>query len=94
MPAFFQNGAVVYFGAFKSHLGLFPPVEDAALRAQASQYAGPKGNLRFPYAQPMPLELIAAIVQARVRSNAAKAAAKVSPPKQTSSKRLRASGGA
>uniref|UniRef100_UPI001C10F33A iron chaperone n=1 Tax=Arcanobacterium phocae TaxID=131112 RepID=UPI001C10F33A len=31
MPALFLNGAVVYFGAFKSHLGLFPPVEDPAL---------------------------------------------------------------
>ncbi|HSX63062.1 MAG TPA: DUF1801 domain-containing protein [Tahibacter sp.] len=76
MPALFQNGAVVYFGAFKHHLGLFPPVDDPALRAEAARYAGPKGNLQFPYDLPMPLELIAAIVRARVASNAAKAAAK------------------
>jgi uncharacterized protein YdhG (YjbR/CyaY superfamily) len=24
MPAIFQEGVVVYFGAFKNHLGLFP----------------------------------------------------------------------
>lgn len=76
MPAFFQNGPIVYFGAFKRHLGLFPPVEDAALRARVEQYAGPKGNLQFPYARPMPLDLIAAVVQARLRANGAKADAK------------------
>ena len=63
MPALFQNGAVVYFGAFKNHLGLFPPVEDPALLDRVAPYAGPKGNLRFPYSQPMPLSLITAIVQ-------------------------------
>jgi uncharacterized protein YdhG (YjbR/CyaY superfamily) len=71
MPALFQDGAVVYYGAFKNHLGVFPPVEDPALLAQVAPYAGPKGNLRFPYRQPLPHALLAAIVQARVRSNAA-----------------------
>jgi uncharacterized protein YdhG (YjbR/CyaY superfamily) len=87
MPALFQNGAVVYFGAFKNHLGLFPPVEDPALLAQVAQFAGPKGNLQFPYSQPMPLELVALVVQARVGSNAAKVAAKHGRPKSASTKR-------
>ena len=94
MPALFQSGAVVYFGAFKNHLGLFPPVEDQALLAKVAQYAGPKGNLQFPYSQPLPLELIAAVVQARVKSNAAKAAAKRSRPRSTSVKRPARSGSA
>ena len=76
MPALFQNGVLVYFGAFRNHIGLFPPVEDPALRVRAAQYAGPKGNLQFRYDQPLPLALIAAIVRARVRSNAGRAAAK------------------
>jgi uncharacterized protein YdhG (YjbR/CyaY superfamily) len=87
MPSLFQNGAVVYYGAFKSHLGLFPPVEDPALLAKVAQYAGPKGNLQFPYSQPMPHKLIAAVVQARVRFNAAKAAAKPSRANAASAKR-------
>ena len=87
MPALFQSGAVVYFGAFKRHLGLFPPVEDPALLAKVAQYAGPKGNLQFPYSQPVPHELIAAVVQARLRSNVAKAAAKPSQSKGASAKR-------
>jgi len=94
MPALFLNGAVVYFGAFKNHLGLFPPVEDPALLAQVAQYAGPKGNLQFLYSKPLPLELIAAVVQARVRVNAAKAAAKRSRPRSASAKRPTRSGSA
>lgn len=87
MPALFQNGAVVYFGAFKRHLGLFPPVEDPALRAQVAEYAGPKGNLQFPYGEPLPHQLIAAVVQARVRSNMAKASAKPGRSKGATSSR-------
>jgi uncharacterized protein YdhG (YjbR/CyaY superfamily) len=86
MPALFQNGAVVYFGAFRNHLGLFPPVEDQALRAQVAQYAGPKGNLQFAYSRPIPLKLIAAVVQARVKSNAAKSAAKATRRQSASAK--------
>lgn len=73
MPALFQNGVVVYVGAFKHHLGLFPPVSDPELRERVAPYAGPKGNLQFPYAQPMPHELIAAVVQARLKANLAMA---------------------
>lgn len=86
MPAIFQNGAVVYFGAFKNHLGLFPPVDDPTLRARLAQYAGPKGNLQFPYSRPMPLDLIAAVVQSRVRSNTAKSAAKPRSSERASSR--------
>jgi uncharacterized protein YdhG (YjbR/CyaY superfamily) len=77
MPALFQQGAVVYYGAFKHHLGLFPPVDDPALRTRLAAFAGPKGNLQFPYSQPLPLDVIAAVVHARVGSQAAKARAKV-----------------
>lgn len=76
MPALFQHGAVVYFAAFKQHIGLFPPVEDARLRARAARYAGPQGNLQFPYGQPIPHELIGAIVKARLKANVQKAASR------------------
>jgi len=78
MPCFMQDGALVYFGAFKQHIGLFPPVRDEKLRAEASAYAGEKGNLRFPYDQPIPYTLISRIVKSRVRENRAKLAAKKS----------------
>jgi uncharacterized protein YdhG (YjbR/CyaY superfamily) len=90
MPALFQNGVLVYFGAFKTHLGLFPPVEEPALRAKAAPYAGPKGNLKFPYAQPIPYSLIAAAVKARLKSNVAKQAAKRPATKGSPAKRVAA----
>lgn len=76
MPSFEQQGALVYFGGFKKHIGLFPPVGDAALAQEASPYAGPKGNLQFPLDKPIPYTLIAKIVKARVRDNALRAEAK------------------
>lgn len=76
MPAVFQHGVVVYFAAFKRHIGLFPPVEDPAVRAQVASYAGPKGNLQFPYDRPIPHQLIAAVVKARLEANLAKSAPK------------------
>lgn len=86
MPAVFENGAVVYFAAFKHHIGLFPPVEDPVVRAKVARYAGPKGNLQFPYGAPMPLDLIEAVVRARVAANRAKAAAK--PRKKAGARRV------
>jgi uncharacterized protein YdhG (YjbR/CyaY superfamily) len=76
MPALFQAGVVVYFGGFKRHLGLFPPVRDAALRERLARYAGPNGNLRFPYDQPVPHDLIAAVVRSRLADNLAKSTAR------------------
>ena len=67
MPAFFQHGAVAYFGAFKHHIGLYPPVADAALRVRAAAYCGPKGNLQFSLAQPIPHALIAEIEELKAK---------------------------
>ena len=79
MPAYKQHGMLVYFAGFTSHVGLFPPVRgDAALEKSVAKYAGPKGNLKFPYDNPLPLALIARIVRFKVRQDAARAAAKKS----------------
>lgn len=74
MPAFRLGGQVlVYFAAFKRHIGLFPPVRgDAKLEKAISIYAGEKGNLRFPLDQPIPYGLIERIVQFRVKQMSAK----------------------
>lgn len=73
MPALRQGGMLVYFAAFKAHIGFYPPIRgDAGLEAAAAPYAGEKGNLRFPYAQPLPLELIGALTALRARQDEAK----------------------
>ncbi len=68
MPAFRQGGILVYFAAFSSHIGLYPPVRgDAKLEAAVAPYAGEKGNLRFPLDERIPYGLIGRIVKFRVR---------------------------
>ncbi len=75
IPAFKQHGILVYFAGFKNHVGLYPPVRgDAALEKAVAKYAGPKGNLKFPYDEPLPLALIARIVRHKVRQDGAQAA--------------------
>jgi uncharacterized protein YdhG (YjbR/CyaY superfamily) len=75
IPAFAQHGILVYFAAFRNHIGFYPPVKgDAALEKAVSKYAGEKGNLRFPLDEPIPYSLIARIVRLRVKQNKAKQA--------------------
>jgi len=73
MPAFRQKGILVYFAAFKNHIGLYPPVKGkASLMKAIAPYSGPKGNLQFPLDQPIPYKLIERIVKLRVKQVAAK----------------------
>ncbi|MGE0801637.1 MAG: iron chaperone [Lautropia sp.] len=77
MPALRQHGILVYYAAFKGHIGFYPPISgDARLEAQASAYAGEKGNLRFPYARPIPYRLITALTRLRAGQDRAHASAK------------------
>ena len=69
LPTFTLKGHLVYFGAFKKHIGFYPPVRNEKLRREISIYEGEKGNLRFPFDKPIPYTLIGKIVKARVREN-------------------------
>jgi uncharacterized protein YdhG (YjbR/CyaY superfamily) len=76
MPAFFENGAIIYFAPFTHHIGIFPPVKgDPALEKALAKYRGPKGNLRFPLDKPMPYAIIRRVVRARLKGLRAKQAA-------------------
>ena len=77
MPAFKLNGILVYFAAWKRHIGLYPPVSgDAELEKATAPYAGERGNLQFPLDKPIPYDLIERIVRLRLRQNTSKAAAR------------------
>ena len=66
IPAFTLRRVLIYFAAFKHHIGLYPPVKgDAALEKAVAPYAGEKGNLRFPIEQKIPYALIYRIVKFR-----------------------------
>ncbi len=82
MPAFRQHGILLYFAAFKQHIGLYPPVRgDAGLEKAVAPYEGEKGNLRFPLDQPIPFELIERIVGFRVKQDLANAEARRRKPR-------------
>ncbi len=77
MPAFRQHGILVYFAAWKKHIGLYPPISgDVAIEKAVAKYAGPKGNLQFPLDEPIPYNLIKRIVKLRVKQDREKAEAK------------------
>lgn len=77
IPAFALDGILVYFAAYKNHIGIYPPLrgDDKLLKALAP-YRGEKGNLKFPLDEPMPYGLIARVVKQRLKEQAAKARAK------------------
>ena len=70
IPAYKLHGDLMYFAAFRQHIGVFPPVRGTRELIKAVKpYAGPKGNLRFPLAKPIPFALIARIAKQRARDN-------------------------
>lgn len=83
MPAFRQGTVLLYFAAFKQHIGVYPPVHGGAALLQAlAPYRGPQGNLSFPLAQAMPYALIRRVVRRLVRQPAAEHAARA-PARRT-----------
>lgn len=75
IPSYALNGRLIYFAAFKGHIGLYPPVRGSAALARAvAPYANEKGNLRFPLDRPMPYALIERIVRFKVAQNAKRSA--------------------
>ncbi len=72
MPAFKQNGILVYFAAFKNHIGFFPTASGVeAFKPKLSAYKTSKGTIQFPLDKPMPLDLVKEIVRFRVKQNTA-----------------------
>ncbi|MDR0443759.1 MAG: DUF1801 domain-containing protein [Treponema sp.] len=69
MPTFWQVENLIHFAAMKNHMGLYPG-EDAVIaftkRLTKDGYKFSKGAIQFPWAKPMPYELIAEITQYRV----------------------------
>jgi uncharacterized protein YdhG (YjbR/CyaY superfamily) len=67
---------LVYFAAYKKHIGLYPaPTGVAEFQEAVSVYGAGKGTLRFLLDKPIPFDVIRKIVQFRARENAAKAVA-------------------
>lgn len=67
IPAFRNNGILVWYAAFSDHCSLFPT---AAVIEQFKDdlkgYSTSKGTIHFPLDKPLPVALIKKIVSARV----------------------------
>ncbi|NJN18122.1 MAG: hypothetical protein HC822_18580 [Oscillochloris sp.] len=77
MPTFSLHGNLVHFAAYKQHIGLYPtPSGMSAFDAELAPYKRAKGSVQFPLSEPLPLDLVTRIVQARVAQNLQRAAEK------------------
>ena len=77
MPAYKYFGVLVYFAAYKNHIGFYPTASGIeAFKVELAGYKGAKGSVQFPIDQPIPFDLIAQIVEFRVQENQEKAALK------------------
>lgn len=76
MPTFSQHGVLVYFTAAKNHIGFYPTSDGlAAFQSELAVYPQSKMMVRFPFDQPLPLELIRRIIASRVAENTKRATA-------------------
>ena len=70
IPAFSLNGLLVWFAAFKTHIGFYPRASAiAAFKKELSAYKGAKGSVQFPFDEPLPLALVSRVVKFRVKEN-------------------------
>jgi uncharacterized protein YdhG (YjbR/CyaY superfamily) len=70
MPAFKLNSLLVYFAAFKNHIGFYPTSSAVeAFKEELSDYEVSKGTVRFPINKPIPFDLVKKMVRYRVKEN-------------------------
>lgn len=82
IPAFKQDGVLVYFAAFKNHISVYPAPRGAQeFRKEMAAYEGGKGTVQFPLDKPIPFELVTRIVKFRLKQNLEKSASKGRKPR-------------
>lgn len=70
MPTYDYYGNLVHFAFNKNHLGFYPGESGVRVFSDHLQeYKSSKGAIQFPYDQPLPEELIKAIVLYRIKEN-------------------------
>lgn len=64
MPTYWQGSNLVHFASAKEHVGFYPgPTAVAAFKDKLNDYNSSKGTIQFPYAKPIPYDLIAEITR-------------------------------
>jgi uncharacterized protein YdhG (YjbR/CyaY superfamily) len=70
MPAFKLKEVLVYFAAYKNHIGFYPtPSAIVEFKKELKDYKTSKGAIQFPLNKPLPFELIKKIVEYRIKSS-------------------------
>jgi uncharacterized protein YdhG (YjbR/CyaY superfamily) len=73
MPAYKLNGVLVYFAAFKNHIGFFPTASGIeAFKEKLTDFKISKGTVQFPLNKPIPIELVKEMVKFKVKENLSK----------------------
>lgn len=72
IPAFRYYGMLVYFAAYKNHIGFYAtPTGHKEFEKELAPYKQGKGSVQFPLNQPLPFALITKIVKFRAQENLA-----------------------
>ena len=73
IPTFRAHGhLVIYFGGWKTHVGVYPVSRgDEDFELAVGPYRAATDSLHFPYAKPIPYELIARVARAEADRRAA-----------------------
>lgn len=70
MPYYEYKGRLVYFQLWKKHIGLYalaaPVLEEH--KAELERYLMPRGTVRLPLDEALPVDLISRLVKAQVRN--------------------------
>lgn len=70
MPAYKHNGVLVYFAAYKNHIGFYPTASGIAnFLKELSSYKGAKGSVQFPLNKQIPYALIEKITAFKLKEN-------------------------
>jgi len=70
IPAYKQEGMLVYFASFTHHIGFYPTSSGITnFKAALAAYKTSRGAVQFPGEGPLPLDLVSRIVKARVQEN-------------------------
>jgi uncharacterized protein YdhG (YjbR/CyaY superfamily) len=73
MPAFKQDGLLVWFAAFKGHIGFYPKASAIeAFKDKLTGFKTSKGTIQFDMDEPLPLNLVKDIVRFRLKENKTK----------------------
>ena len=70
MPGYKYLGMLVYFAAYKNHIGFYPGAGGILeFYKKLSSFKSAKGSVQFPNDRPIPYEVISKIVKFRVKQN-------------------------